>query len=152
MPGISRGLVPGVSRGLMPGPWPAAVLALTLLSGSLLTGCGPGGARREARQACQHVQASIRLLDRAQHDATPAQAGTDRAAALQQLRLALPLAAVAATKDRTWEALSTTLSESGRVPEARLAPALTQQCATAKQPAGQPPPPPVDPTSPPPSA
>ena len=44
--------------------------------------------------------------------------------AYTQLRLALPIAAEAAYRDGQWQALMTTVSESNRVPETTLVPAL----------------------------
>jgi len=52
-----------------------------------------------------------------------------RTEALDQIRAALPLAAVAAGEDTTWQALEATLSESNRVPLRYLLPALSAQCA-----------------------
>lgn len=101
---------------------------LALLAGSLLTGCSSQGARNLANQACAHVERGLA----AEHKAASAgsvRARVLRAEALDQIRTALPLAAVAAGQDTTWQALEATLSESNRVPLAYLLPALSAQCA-----------------------
>ena len=51
--------------------------------------------------------------------------------ALGDVRRALPLAAIAAGEDTSWQALEATLSETNRVPLPRLVRALTAQCASA---------------------
>ena len=104
-----------------------AVLALGSLA--IPAGCG-GNPDAKAKQACQHVERSLRLY--AQAVASPDPAVADRA--LVELRTALPLASVAAAGSGQWEALRTTLSESPNVDEGRLVPALTQQCQTALAP------------------
>lgn len=110
-----------------------------LVAGSLLAGCS-GSGRTLAQRACRQVAASLALWHRAGHDTSPAQAARDRSAALLELRRALPSAALASTRSGQWQALDATLSESSRVPEADLVPALTQECAVALAPANQPPP------------
>ena len=102
----------------------ASVVALG--TGALLSGCVSAGTA-DARAACGHVATSLALFRQSGHDG--AHAAAERASALDQLRLALPEAALASTKDTTWDALVTTLSETSRVPEANLVHALTQQCA-----------------------
>lgn len=107
----------------------ALVLALgTIAAGALLTGCQQGGGDADARAACRYVTSSVQLFDRSSHD-TGAAASADQAAALSQLRLALPQAALASTMNSSWDALVTTLSETNRVPEANLVSALSQQCS-----------------------
>ena len=108
-----------------------AVLALGSLA--ILAGCG-GNPDAKAKQACQHVERSLRLYTQAASNPDPAGADRQRADALVELRTALPLAAVAAAGSGQWEALRTTLSESPNVEEGRLVPALTQQCQTALAP------------------
>jgi len=97
----------------------------------VLAGCSEGDALALARQACAHVQRSIDLYKAAAAGATPAQQQADSAQALTELRTALPLAARAAGANGQWEALMTTLSESSRVSEVNLIPALSAQCADA---------------------
>ena len=107
--------------------------ALTLGGLTFLAGCG-GNPDSKAKEACQHVERSLRLYAQAASDPDPAAADRKRVAALVELRTALPLASVAAAGSGQWEALRTTLSESPNVDEGRLVPALTQQCQTALAP------------------
>lgn len=108
----------------------AAVLGLLLAAGGILGACSSSGAGL-ARQSCQHVQRSLQIFARAQEEVSPKAASAERAAALQQLRLALPLAALASTDSGTWDPLATTLSESSRVPEGNLVHALQAECTSA---------------------
>lgn len=117
----------------------AAALAVAL------SGCSSRDALGLARQACAHVQRSIALYKAAATATQPAQQQADSAQALTELRAALPLAATAAGANGQWEALMTTLSESSRVSEVDLIPALTAQCADAAN--GGPPPPNSDPSA-----
>jgi hypothetical protein len=95
-----------------------------------LSGCGGGGLSL-ARQACVHVDASIRLYDESEHaDGTKA-AGRDLEQAGQQLATALPLAARATSADPQWNPLMTTLEEVDRNHEGNLVQALRSQCAMA---------------------
>ena len=107
-----------------------AVVAACVVAGAGLTACSRGDALSLARQACGHVQRSIVLYQRSTTE-TEAPQQADATAALVQLRDALPLAATAAGEDSQWQAFVTTLSESSRVPEADLVPALEAQCADA---------------------
>ena len=59
-----------------------------------------------------------------------------------QLLDAIPIAAQAAYHDIQWEALSATLSEANRVPEAELVPSLQTQCSAADNSVFNQPPPP----------
>lgn len=104
---------------------------LVLGAGTLAGGCSNSAALALARQACGHVHRSLDLYQAA--GAAPTQEGQQagQAAALAQLRLALPLAASAAGQSAQWQALMTTLEESSRVPESLLVKALQQQCADA---------------------
>ena len=103
-------------------------LAACVVAGAVATACSRGDALTLARQACDHVHRSIALYARSTTD-PPASRAADAAAAVAQLRAALPLAATAAGEDSQWQALVTTLSESSRVPESDLVPALQAQCA-----------------------
>lgn len=104
--------------------------AVAGLSAALfLSGCANSHALALVHQACTHVDRSLSLYQRSTTDAVPATAQADSAAALAQLRLALPLAATAAGENPEWQAFMTTLSESSRVPESDLVSALGQQCA-----------------------
>ena len=104
------------------------VVAL-LGAGGLAAGCSNTDALTLVRQACGHVQRSIDLYRTAASAPTPAAQQAGQAAALAQLRLALPLAASAAGESAQWQAFMTTLEESSRVPESVLVDALQQQCA-----------------------
>ncbi|MGO9334640.1 MAG: hypothetical protein ACLQCU_11455 [Acidimicrobiales bacterium] len=106
----------------------AGCLVLALSFGSILAGCAGQHAQATARQACAHVERGLA----AEHKAAtvgPAQAARLETEALDQMRAALPLAAVAANADTTWQPLEATLSESNRVPLRYLLPALADQCA-----------------------
>jgi ABC-type phosphate/phosphonate transport system substrate-binding protein len=110
----------------------AVLLAVLLTSAAAgMAGCGGGGANAEGQQACAYVETSLRLYAEAvadQRAGDAARASSERAQALSQLRLALPLAARAVNADGTWQPLEATLSESNRVPEGNLVTALTDQC------------------------
>ncbi|MGH9091667.1 MAG: hypothetical protein ACRDZR_09865, partial [Acidimicrobiales bacterium] len=105
----------------------AVALALTL------SACGGAGLSL-ARQACVHVQASLRLYARAQHTSDAHRAASYRLRAIEQLEVALPLAARATSDDPQWNPLMTTLQEIGRNSEANLVRALRAQCAQADTP------------------
>jgi hypothetical protein len=107
-----------------------AAVAACVVAGAGLTACSKGDALSLARQACGHVQRSISLYDRSTTE-PPGPRQADATAALVELRAALPLAATAAGEDSQWQAFVTTLSESSRVPEGDLVPALQAQCADA---------------------
>jgi hypothetical protein len=100
-----------------------AVVAL----GSVLGGCGTSGTGL-AQQACSHVDASLALFARSQHQTNPATVASIQQRAYLQLRAALPIAAQAAFHDGQWQSLMTTVGESSRVPESTLVDALRAQC------------------------
>ena len=77
------------------------------------------------------MNASLVLLDKADHTTDPAAAAKLRNQAYLALLPALPIAAQAAYHDIQWEALSATLSEANRVPESELVPSLETQCHAA---------------------
>lgn len=126
----------------------AAALALggAAALGLLLGGCGDGGVSL-ARQACTHVDVSLRLYSSAQKTPDPKAAATLLQQANNQLQTAEPLAAAANSANGEWNALMTTLQEIGRVDEGHLLSALRQQCAVAFS--SQPETPPVPTTFPP---
>jgi hypothetical protein len=93
-----------------------------------LGGCASHDAQGLINQACQHIGQSIALYRRSAQ-APPLVSLHDQVEALTQLQLAQPLAATAAGEDATWQALMTTLSESPRIPEYELLPALQRECA-----------------------
>ncbi len=132
-----------------------AIGIVALLAGCTVTSVALGGCSQQglalARQACDHVDRSIRLYETSQRS-TATSSATDAAQAYDQLRLALPLAAQATSADGQWNALMTTISESARVDEGHLLIALQAQCAAAEsnQP-GIPPEPTTTPPAEPPS-
>jgi hypothetical protein len=102
-------------------------LALAASLGLGLGACASADAAALARQACEKVDRSLALYARSE-GAGGAQAAALRARALALLRAALPIAAVAAGEDSSWQALEATLSETNRVPEGNLLQALSAQC------------------------
>jgi hypothetical protein len=123
--------------------WRAVVTGgiLTLGLGVLLSACGNGG-ESLAREACTHINRSISLLRQAESHTASSQSALLQHEAYQELRKALPLTAEAAYDDDQWQALMTTVSESNRVSETTLVPALQAQCTQADQsPFNQPSPP-----------
>ncbi len=108
----------------------------------MLSACGGDDGTALARQACTHINQSIALLKKAQLQPTGTDHGAIEQEAYDQLRLALPIAAEAAYHDGQWQALMTTVSESNRVSETILEPALVVQCAQADQSTFNQPPPP----------
>jgi hypothetical protein len=119
----------------------AAGITVTIGLGAVLAACG-NNAESLAQQACAHVNRSIALLQESDRPADAPRAAQLSQQAYTQLRLALPIAAEAAYRDGQWQALMTTVSESNRVPETTLVPALQAQCAAATStPFNQAPPP-----------
>ena len=108
----------------------AVGLMVVTVSGGALAACG-ASAGDLARASCSHVNTSLRLLTRAGQATDPVAATKLRNQAYLALLPAIPIAAQASYHDITWEALSTTLSEASRVPEADLVPALRAQCQRA---------------------
>ena len=106
----------------------ACCVVIALSCGTLLTGCA-NQATSLASQACAHVERGL-TAERKAASASHLQAVRLRAEALDQIRTALPLAAVAAGENTAWQALEATLSESSRVPLKDLVNALTAQCAS----------------------
>jgi len=95
----------------------------------LLSACGDGG-QDLARQACVHVNRSVRFFEAAaKPDVSAKESNRLRAQADAELRAALPLAAQATSADGSLNSLMTTLSESATVDEAHLIPSLKGQCA-----------------------
>jgi pectin methylesterase-like acyl-CoA thioesterase len=105
----------------------ASCLLLAVVFGGALAGCSSQDSDALASQACAHVERGITAAQKTA--SSPAQAARLQAEALDQIRAAVPLAAVAAGEDTTWQALEATLSESSRVPLRYLLPALGAQCA-----------------------
>jgi hypothetical protein len=85
-----------------------------------------------AQQACVHVHLSVVDWERSVAVGTPpATVASLQAKAAEQLRVALPLAALANSDDGSWNSLMTTISEGANVDEAHLLPALKAQCVVA---------------------
>jgi hypothetical protein len=127
----------------------AAVAAVAVLG---LGGCSNGHALSLVRKACTHVERSLAFYRASTTATSPAVQQSERAAALAELRQALPLASSAAGENAQWQAFSITLSESSRLPESDLVAALRQQCSDVSDggrgpatPATTLPPPPTNP-------
>ena len=110
-------------------------MAGVTLGGGVLGACSSGSSSL-GHEACVHVQRSLAEFAAASRTVSRSVAAADRAKALGQLRAALQPAALAASGDGQWQALEATLSETNRVPESELVPALTAQCAGNGGPAG----------------
>ena len=108
----------------------AALAAAT--SAFALSGCGSADGQALALQACAHVDRSLALYAASLKASSPAVSHREQAQAYDQLRAALPLAAMATSNDGRWNALMTTISESARVQEALLTTALRDQCEVAE--------------------
>lgn len=100
------------------------------LLATVLSGCSEQSGANLARQACAHVNRSIRAYDEALHSKGSTRADDFRRAS-QQLQAAEPLAAQATSADGQWNALMTTLNEVGQVDEGHLLDALRAQCEVA---------------------
>ena len=111
------------------------LLAATAFSTAtlLFSACGGPNADSYAHQACLSVHASILLFDKSQTAHSAKERAKLAAHALSTLRNALQPAALAGGGGGQWEALEITLSESNRVAEATLIPALSAQCAATLQ-------------------
>lgn len=120
---MAQRVIAGRARGLV------GVAVVSVAAAVGLSGCATSHALALVRQACRHVDSSLSLYQASTTTASGASAQADSAAALQQLRDALPLAATAAGENAQWDAFMTTLSETSRVPESDLVIALRQQCA-----------------------
>jgi hypothetical protein len=128
----------------------AVGIIVTVGLGTALTACG-NNAQSLAQQACSHINRSITLLQESDRPSDASRSAQLSQQAYTQLRLALPIAAEAAYRDGQWQALMTTVSESNRVPETTLVPALEAQCSAtdstpfnqAPTPSSIPPPAPV---------
>jgi hypothetical protein len=101
------------------------------LSALLISACSQGSGLDLAREACTHVQASIRAYDAAFEATSHQAAERDLTVATNDLQTAEPLAAQATSADGQWNALMTTLNELGQVDEGHLLVALRAQCALA---------------------
>jgi hypothetical protein len=96
-----------------------------------LSACGQQSGESLARQACTHVDLSVRDYEQSTNVGVSAsQAATLRTKASAELRAALPLAAAATSDDGNLNTLMTTISEGATVDEAHLVPALKGQCKT----------------------
>jgi hypothetical protein len=118
---------------------PSVTVAACILAAGLLGGCGDQSGVALARQACAHVDASIRLYEQSLRDPSARQAAADRLTAVAQLDDAEQPAADATSADAAWNPLMTTIREIDVTDEGHLVSALRQQCALAQSPNPQPP-------------
>jgi hypothetical protein len=119
-----------VRRPLAPGRRSLIGLGATAVGAVLcLSGCGQQSGQTLARQACTHVDLSVRDYELStKANISPSEAARLRTKADVELRAALPLAAQATSADGSLNALMTTISEGATVDEAHLVPALKGQC------------------------
>lgn len=101
-----------------------------------MSACSNGGTAL-AKQACVHVDDSITLFTRAEHETNQATAAQTARRARTELERAEPLAAEATSQNPAYNPLMTTLQEIGRTSEANLIPALDAQCAAVTNPTSQ---------------
>jgi hypothetical protein len=118
----------------------AAFVLTVAISGIVLSACSSGPSSL-GQQACAEVAKSITLYNQSLQQTSPAATAQLLAQATADLRLALPLAAAAASTDPTWQPLEATLSETNRFSKANGSPnegdlnegflttALTAQCS-----------------------
>jgi hypothetical protein len=109
------------------GTWAAAGVGVVSL-GVGLSGCADSAALGLVRQACHHVELSLTLYRSAQTEPDAQRAEQERYEAGRQLRIASPLAAIAAGEAPQWQAFMATLAENSRLPESDLVHALQAQC------------------------
>lgn len=95
----------------------AAGIVAAVLAGIALSACGTSSSS-PGQQACADVAKSISLYNQSLQQATPALATRLSEKATADLRLALPLAAAAASADTSWQPLEATLSETNRFSKA----------------------------------
>jgi hypothetical protein len=108
----------------------ALIVLILFVTACCLASCSSDGQSNAlGHEACVDASRSIKTFDASQHALSPVIATKDRASALGELRDALRPAALAGSSDGDWQALMATLSESSRVPENLLVPALNAQCA-----------------------
>jgi hypothetical protein len=125
----------------------ALAVGVVLSLSALVSGCSQQDALGLAQQACAHVAKSMHFYDEGLTNPVNASARHELQEANNQLQDAEPLAAAATSDNGEWNALMTTLQESGRVDEGHLLVALKAQCAVANTPG--PAEPPVQTTLPP---
>ena len=100
--------------------------SLALVGLALATSACGASATANGTQACKLVRQSLAISA-----GNPSPSAQQRA--LELLRQALPLAAIAAGTNGSWQPLEATLSESNRVPLDHLRPALTAECAPGNE-------------------
>jgi hypothetical protein len=97
-----------------------------------LSACSASSGEDLARQACVHVERSVRAWEQSTRAGmTAAEAAQLQTRAASELRSALPLAAAANSDDGSWNSLMTTISEGATVDESHLVPSLKAQCVVA---------------------
>ncbi len=104
----------------------AVLAALSIAGLALATSACGASATANGTQACKLVRESLSISA-----GNPSPAARQRA--LELLRQALPLAAIAAGTNGNWQPLEATLSESNRVPINHLRSALTAECAPGNE-------------------
>jgi hypothetical protein len=117
-------------RPLSPGRRSLIGLGATAVGAVLcLSACGQQSGQALARQACTHVDLSVRDYELSTRpDISAAEAARLRTKADVELRAALPLVADATSTDGSLNSLMTTISEGATVDEGHLVPALKGQC------------------------
>jgi hypothetical protein len=109
-----------------------SIVACTVaVAASTLAGCANHNGTDLARQACQHVERSLTLYRASLQATSPGVATAQRARAVAELQVALPMAATAAGEAGQFQALMSTLAESDHLPESYLVHSLGEQCAAA---------------------
>ena len=107
-------------------------IALAVAGAAGLSACSNQGGQALAQQACVHVQRSVHDYVLSTRAGTPTATVAElQKKADQELRAALPLAAMANSADGSWNSLMTTISEGAVVDEEHLVPALRAQCVVA---------------------
>lgn len=97
-----------------------------------LSACSTSSGQDLARQACVHVERSVRAWEQSTRAGMSAgESAQLQTKAASELRSALPLAAAANSDDGSWNSLMTTISEGATVDESHLVPALKAQCVVA---------------------
>ena len=109
----------------------APFLAIAIAS-LALSACGTGAAVSDARTACRHVHAALRLQAQSEQPGISSSRRNElQNNAMSALLKATPSAAAATSADGSWNALMTTINEAERVPLENLVPSLTRLCHVA---------------------
>lgn len=103
-----------------------ALASFTMAGLAVVTSACGASATANGTKACELVRQSLAISA-----GSPTPSTQQRA--LELLRRALPLAAIAAGSNGNWQPLEATLSESNRVPIDHLRSALTAECAPGNE-------------------